>query len=471
VQDIPLIDLNIDPQASDALFVQIYEALRRRIVSAQLLPGARLPPSRKLADELGVSRSTIITVYEQLSAEGFTHSRAGSGIFVSDIGEVEQLAAKTPHHLPAHTAPTESRALKPFHPGNPDPRLFPYRQWARHIAQVARTEPEALVRSHDTFGDAVLRQAISRYLLEWRGLPTDTGQILITAGASEALELCIRTLIKPQQQILLEDPCYPPLRAFVENMRIPITELAMDEQGAQAPENTNDKSDAGLVILTPSSQFPLGGPLPQARRNAFIAWAQQNNAWIIEDDYDSEFRYAGRPIPSLASLDTQQRTLYIGSFSKIFSHGLRMGFIAVPAGLVADFSDSLRRFGSKASIMPQRPLGLFMQNGGFYRHIRRVRRIYAERRQVFINLLQTHLGELVTYDDHKAGMHIAVKLPDVLNDTKISKKLAQHGITCHPLSSYYASSSAQNGLLMGFCSFTESEMEQAMRKLKQVIDA
>ncbi len=362
-------------------------------------------------------------------------------------------------------------ALRPFHPGNADARLFPYRQWAKCITQVARTQAESLVRNSDPFGDPELRREICRYLVEWRGLRVDYSQVLITAGASEALEHCIRSLTKQDDRIFLEDPCYPPLRSFVENLTIPISELEMDNQGALPPSMNKNTTKQRLVILTPSSQFPLGGAMPQARRNAFIAWAKQTDGWIIEDDYDSEFRYSGRPIPSLAGLDVNQRTIYIGSFSKIFSSGLHMGFVVMPTALIPLFDANIKKFGSKASIMPQRPLALFMRNGEYYRHIRRVRRIYAERRQAFINLLQTYLGELATFEDHKAGMHIAVKLPDFLKDSEVSEKLAQHGITCHPLSSYYATSSSQNGLLMGFCSFTETEMEVAMMKLKQVIDS
>lgn len=471
MSDIPLLALNIRPESAQPLFVQLYEALRERIVSAQLKPAQRLPASRKLAQELGVSRSTVINAYEQLVAEGFAAARTGSGVYVSEIGEVERVNSRNKAASNASPVSIKSHRLQPFHPGNPDPRLFPHRQWGKCIAQVARTQPESLVRTHDPFGDPVLRQEICRYLAEWRGLTADPSRVLMTAGASEALEHCIRTLTRHDDRIFLEDPCYPPLRSFVENLRIPVSVMAMDSQGALPPELTKHTNVQNLLILTPSSQFPLGGAMPQARRNAFIAWAKQADGWIIEDDYDSEFRYSGRPIPSLAGLDANQRTLYIGSFSKIFSSGLHMGFVVIPVALIPLFVKTIKKFGSKASIMPQRPLALFMRNGEYYRHIRRVRRLYAERRQVFISLLQTHLGDLATFDDHKAGMHIAVKLPTSLKDTEVSAKLAQQGITCHALSSYYATISSQNGLLMGFCSFTESEMEQAMMKLKQVINS
>ncbi len=471
--DTPLLALDIDSNAPGALFVQLYEALRERIVSAQLKPGDRLPASRKLAEELGISRATVTTAYEQLIAEGFAHSITGSGVYISNIGEIEQFAAHTSAQQQYADAGISKTTFQPFHPGQPDARLFPYRQWGKCVAHIARTQPAALVKTDDLFGDSALRSEICRYLLDWRGLKSRPAQILITAGASEALEHCIRTLTQQGDRIYLEDPCYPPLRAFVQNLGIPISQLEMDPQGALAPETDNPASSTKLAVLTPSSQFPLGGALPHARRNAFISWAKQTQGWIIEDDYDSEFRYAGKPIPSLAGLDSNHRTIYIGSFAKIFSSGLRLGFVVLPESLIAGFVDSIKKFGSKASCMPQRPLAQFMRNGDYYRHIRRVRRIYAERRQAFIQLLNHYLGERVSFEDHKAGMHIAVKLPSLLKDAEIAEKLAQQGITCLPLSSYYASNSntSQNGLLMGFCGFTESEMEQSMLQVKQVIEA
>lgn len=202
-----------------------------------------------------------------------------------------------------------------------------------------------------------------------------------------------------------------------------------------------------------------------------LSWAADTHSWIIEDDYHSEFRYTGRPFPALACLDTQGRTLYIGSFAKVFSNGLRLGFIVMPAGLISRFADSLRRFGSKASVTPQRPLALFMKSGDYYRHIRRVRKIYSERRRHFIELLKTHLGDYASFDDHRTGMQIAVKLPDKLKDTEIVAAAAGQGVSCcTALSNYNAKDSGLNGLLMGFCGYTKEEMSNAMERLRRVID-
>ena len=467
--DTPILGLSIDPKRAPALFEQIYQALRIRIIDGRFATGDRLPPTRKLALELGVSRSTIVAAYDQLIAEGFADARTGAGVLVSGMGAVERVAPPAP---PPRTPPRQPTSVPiPFQPGLPDARLFPYRQWAKVVARAARTCPQALVHMEHPFGDWNLRVEICRYLADWRGVQASPDQVLITAGATDALELCVRALIAPGNGIYLEDPGYPPLRAFVDSLDIPALNLKMDTHGGLPPKPKKGTTPANhLVVLTPSSQFPLGGVMPQARRNAFIAWAIQHNSWIIEDDYDSEFRYSGRPIPAMASLDGAGRTLYIGSFSKIFSTGLRLGFVVMPLHLITTFDDTLRRFGGKASIAPQRPLSMFMEQGEYYRHIRRVRRIYGERREVFIDLLQTHLADLATFDDHKAGMQIAVQFPETLNDVRLSEAAANAGLSCPALSRYCASRSKLNGLLMGYCSFMPEEMRDAIKRLVQAIN-
>lgn len=458
--EIPLIDLHLDVTLSVPLFEQVYDGLRKRIVSGQILAGYCLPSSRKLAQELGVSRTTIVTAYEQLEAEGFVQSKPGAGVYVTDIGDIE---ISIPQPKSNFQKPL-SESRKAFHPGQMDERLFPYQKWAQCVARVARTDPKALVMSADPFGDFELRLEICRYLVDWRGVDATPDQVMITAGSGDALEICIRTLMNKGDDLALEDPGYPPVRTFVESYGLKTTWLKSDDQGVVPP-----KAKVEMTILTPSSHFPLGGALPQARRNAFLKWAKDSDSWIVEDDYDSEFRYAGRPIPALASLDGQNHTLYVGSFSKIFSNGLRIGFIVIPQHKILDFAQSLRNFGGKASVAPQRALALFMKNGDFYRHIRRVRRIYAERRTVLMQLIDEHLSDIGVYEDHRAGMQIAVKLNANYDDQKIAKATAHKGITCFALSGYYASKAQQQGLLLGFCSFTKDEMSHAMMILKSVI--
>ena len=467
--DIPLLRLNLDPKSPFSLFQQVYRALRHRIVSGQMASGDRLPPTRKLADELGISRTTIVTAYDQLTAEGYIDARPGAGMYVRDIGEVE-LPPSKPALIGVDTRPKLRNIVpKPFHPGQPDMRLFPYQQWARCVARVARRDPQALVMNTELFGNYDLRVEICRYLSEWRGVKAVPQQILITAGSGEALELCILTLAQEGERIALETPCYPPLYSFVKSLGLPIDWLEVDDQGATIPKVTTSNQRPKLAFLTPSSQFPLGGAMQQARRNEFLSWAEQSQSWIVEDDFDSEFRYAGRPFPALASFDHRERVLYVGSFSKIFSNGLRLGFLVVPDQLMERLNVAVRKFGAKASALPQQPLALFMRSGEFYRHIRRVRRIYAERRNVLIKLLEERLGEFASFDDHQAGMQITIRLPFEYDDKKLSAALSKKGLKCPALSTYYKSTHSQNGLVLGFCGFTTEEMQDAMDVLCETI--
>jgi len=470
MSDLPLMGMTIEADAETPLFEQVYDALRVRIVTGQLATGDRLPASRKLAEDLGVSRTTVVTAYDQLIAEGFARGRAGSGVYVSETGEVELEPSTLEPAGAGHGPAAPLYPLKPFQPGLADMRLFPYRQWGRCFARVARTEPEALLKNDDPFGDYLLRSEICRYLSEWRALKAAPEQVMVTAGSADAVEKCLQTLAGQSDCIGLEDPGYAPLRLFVQNLGQKTSWLAMDGDGAIPPTASQKRPRPALVVLTPSSQYPLGGAMPRRRRNEFLTWAAESDGWIVEDDYDSEFRYAGRPIPALASLDAHGRTLYIGSFAKVFSNGLRLGFLVVPPNLVPRFSETLRRYGTKASITPQRALALFMQNGDFYRHIRRVRRIYADRRAALIALLNEHLEGYVSFEDHRAGMQIAVELPEGCDDKAISATAASQGIICPALSSYFAAPSAKKGLLLGFCGFAAEEMEAAMVGLRAVLE-
>jgi len=478
-QTISMIDLagiafHIDRQGAQPIFAQVYEAIRGRIVQGLLPEGARLPPSRSLAVELGLSRSTINAAYEQLVAEGYVAGRQGAGYFVRPMGEVE-LAAPAERERAAPGRESRERAAdapfeppKPLRPGVPDMRLFPYAQWARQVARAARASPEALVATADPFGDPELRAAISEHIAEWRGVVADPARIIVTAGSGDALEICIRTLAGRGERIGLEDPGYEPLRNFVSSLGLTPAWLDVDSEGARPPEGRGQPP--GMVVLTPSHQFPLGGAMSPARRGAFLAWADAHEAWIVEDDYDSEFRYSGRPIPAMTGLDGGARTIYVGGFSKVFSTSLRIGYLVVPERLIDQAAATLRRFGVKASIAPQRPLAGFMEGGEFYRHIRRVRRIYNDRRRTLVDALARALGSDERIVDHQAGMLIRLDLPGHVDDRAIVRDAAALGLGPMALSAFYAGPTAARGLILGFCAFTDAEIADATPILAEVVN-
>lgn len=475
MRDIPLTNLQLRKGTGLSLVDQICQAIRQRITEGQLKAGQRLPASRKFATELGVSRITISTAYEQLCAEGFLRSRIGSGVYVSDIGEVEALAKQPPNAAYSKsaskpTAESHSTVLRPLTPGQPDPRLFPHREWSRLICKVARNQPQALVDSGSLFGDTSLRQEICRYVEEWRGISASPTQVIVTAGALDALDLCLRTLATPNNVTYVEDPGYPPVNSLLESLSLPFEYLRTGHQGAEVPSSASRNN---IAVITPSLQFPLGGSMPLAKLKDFLSWARNTGSWLIEDDYDSEFRYAGRPIPALFSLQDNQQTLYVGSFSKVFSAGLRLGYLVIPPSLVERFQNALQRHRSRTSPMPQRPLALFMQEGGYYRHIRRMRRIYKDRRDVLIKQLRQHLSEFIDspakFSDHKAGMHLLIRLAADLPDKDICLESHKQGLGCQPLSRYCTGTQAQNGLLLGFCGFSSDEIEDAISRLATIV--
>jgi len=253
-----------------------------------------------------------------------------------------------------------------------------------------------------------LREAISEHIAEWRGVSTPAGQIVVTAGSGDALEICIRALAAPGDRVGLEEPGYPPLRNFVRSLGLKPAWLHIDGAGAGLP-----RADPAprINVLTPSHQFPLGGAMSPARRAAHIAWAAANDAWIVEDDYDSEFRDSGRPIPAMASLDTDGRTIYVGGFSKVFSNSLRIGYLAAPEGMTERVRQVLRDYGVKASIAPQRPLADFFASGEFYRHLRRMRRLSDDRLRALVAALRPSLGALGDFPTHPSCLLAALNLP------------------------------------------------------------
>jgi GntR family transcriptional regulator/MocR family aminotransferase len=464
------IAFDLQRHSAQPLFVQLCEQIRQRIVSGQIDTRLRLPPSRNLATQLAISRSTVVTAYEQLIAEGYIEGRRGSGYFVRELAgsdypghQARKTLTATPPQMPAGGSPLT-------HPGYPDNRLFPYRQWARSLARSARLSPRAMIVSSSPFGDAHLRQSIANYLADWRGLEIQPQQVMVTAGSVDALETCIRTLTIPGDVIGLENPGYLPLRNLVNNQGMRIEWLAVGANGAELPGQSRHSPAPRLAVVTPSHQFPLGGAMPANRRREYQQWARAQQAWIIEDDYDSEFRYAGRPIPALASLDDSARTIYIGTFSKVFSVSLRLAYLIMPAALIAGFRQTLSRFGVKAALPCQRALADFIDNGDLYRHIRRVRRIYAERRKLLLELVEQKLSHYAAFHDHQAGMHVAIELGCGFDDQAIALAAQAQGVQVAPLSSHYGGGAAKTGLLLGFCPFDEVEIRHNLEVLTAIIE-
>ena len=457
---------DIDRNSKTPVFEQICAFIRTSALSGSLPEGTKMPASRAFAAQLGVSRPTIVTAYEQLVAEGYLRSRVGSGFYLCDLGKVElpPAAQSSPKQDANCTAPP----LRAFAYGQPDMRLFPYRQWGKAVAKVCRTHPETMLVGGTEFGNLDLRKAIADHVAEWRGISAAPDQIAITAGSSDALELCLRTLTQRGDAIGLEDPGYLPASEFAHARGLIKVHLPIDDQGACLPQKAEDPR---LVVLTPSHQYPLGGSMSPNRRLEFIRWAKDCDGWIVEDDYDSEFRYAGRPIPALAGFDHLRRTIYVGSFSKVFSNTLRLGYVILPEPLVGAFHDTFDRFRPKASLMPQQALAEYITSGAFYRHLRQVRRIYGQRRALLLERLRSDFAEFGTFEDHQAGMQLVFHLKAPFVDTEIEQKAAQVGVRTPALSQVCKTVQGYNGLMLGFSGFDEGEINDALNKLLNCFDS
>ncbi|MFU1479366.1 PLP-dependent aminotransferase family protein [Roseovarius sp. C7] len=460
-----LFALTLDRALPSPLHVQLCDGLRALLLRGGDLAGLALPPSRLLAAELSVSRMTVTTAYDQLTAEGYLTARRGSGTFV---------AADLPHLAPA-PAPTAQPAPPPadwqlFQTGLPDQALFPHRQWARQMDRAWRAPEPALLGRPDPFGWMPLRRAIAAHLGAWRGLECRGEQVVITGGAWDGVDILTRALFSGPQQIALEDPGWASLHHAVRDAGHSPLPLRIDADGfdpAQIPAGT------AAAIVTPSRHYPTGRPMPLPRRLALLDWAQATGALVVEDDYDSEFRYQGQPLPALTGLDQQGRTIYMGSFSKLLSSALRLGYLVLPEGGIAAVRAYLERRGARASLAPQPALAGFMDSGDFATHLRRMRRSYARRQTVLLEAL-TPLSAWLDLSPDPSGMHLCLPLRPALlrhtTDAAISEAGRATGLRIGALSRHAVLPDALQALLLGYSGFDEDRLRQGAARLCDLIE-
>jgi len=392
---VALAGIDLDHQSSVPLSIQLYEAVRRAILHGQLRPGTRLPSTRSLAEEYEVSRNTVVFAYEQLLAEGYVESKVGSGTCVARAIPDELLTVRAAA-MPARnrlsnrgpismrgkllsskpirllTIPTPAR---PFQSGLPDTSAFPFKIWSRLLARHWRRPNRDLLAYGDPSGHRPLREAIAAYLRTSRAVQCDTDQVIVVNGSQQALDLAARLLIDPGDLALVEDPGYPGARIALQAAGARLARLPIDAEGANISSITGRVTGARLIVVTPSHQFPLGVTMSVTRRLALLDFANRSGAWIMEDDYDSEYRYRGKPLPSLQGLDRTGRVIYMGTFSKTLFPSLRLGFLVLPHDLVEYFRRARSATDGHSPITEQAVLADFITEGHYARHIRRMRGI------------------------------------------------------------------------------------------------
>ncbi|MEG0012445.1 MAG: PLP-dependent aminotransferase family protein, partial [Muribaculaceae bacterium] len=476
----------LQQETEGKLHQRLFHCLRSAIVEGVIQPKVRLPASRDLAQEIRVSRNTVLTTYEQLQAEGYLEARTGHGTWVSEqlpetfLNTQINLETTTPHKSQSSYTLSkrganliEYAAASPhqwgaFVPGAPDVTEFPHHIFSRIQTKLSR-EPDIDCLIYSNAGGSIeLRNALAEYLRVARSVQCDADQIIITEGIHQAIDLVSRALSDIGDRVWIEDPAYWGMRNTLRINGLDIHPMPVDENGI-IPD-ADPSLPPKLIFVTPSHQYPLGSHLSLERRKQLLHIAQKHNSWIVEDDYDSEFRFSGLPYPSLQGLEADAPVLYMGTFSKTIYPSLRIGYLVVPKPLfplLRVVSAELYRGGH---LLEQKALAEFISEGHYEAHIRRMRLLYGKRRDFLIGLITRYLGTAFIHEyDQAAGLHLILKLPEFCNDVSIASIALERGIKVRPLSQYYMHSSQQRGLLLGFACVNEKDMLMAFGVLLQCL--
>jgi GntR family transcriptional regulator / MocR family aminotransferase len=477
----------IDRKISKPLHRQIYDAYRMAIIDGALRPGQRIPSSRALASELGVSRFPVLNAYAQLSAEGYFESRVGAGTVVPSSLQ-DQFAASPPNRprLPAARSGPRlvARRCSILPPRQNSPWLsgwgafgvgqvavdqFPLRVWSNLVTRNCRRMDVKAFHYGDQAGSKPLRETIATYLRTARSLRCEAEQIMIVSGSQQALEVSARVLLDPGNSVWVEEPGYGLARDVLDLAGCRLVPVPVDLDGLNVSAGINRCRQARAVIVTPSHQFPLGVTMSASRRFQLLEWAQNTGSWIIEDDYDSEYRYESSPIASLQGLDANGRVIYVGTFSKVLFPSLRLGYLVIPSDLVDRFLAIRRAMDLGPPSFYQAVLADFIREGHFARHIRRMRVLYRDRRSALVESIGKELGSMVEVGGAEAGMHLTVTLPSGSRDVEIAERVARQNLWIWPLSRFYAGERKRPGLILGFGSAAVEEIPRAVRKLRNLL--
>jgi GntR family transcriptional regulator / MocR family aminotransferase len=477
----------LDRKSRRPLHWQIYDAYRSAIVRGTLRPGQRVPSTRGLASELGVSRIPVLGAYAQLMAEGYFQSRTGAGTSVSS-SLPDQRVSPEPcgvssarvRHAPRPTAEARrsiphaietlpgNRRWGAFGVGQVALEQFPFRVWNSLVTRHCRkTTSKSLDYGHP-MGLKNLREALAVYLRTARGVRCEAGQIMIVSGSQQALDISARVLLKSGSQVWMEEPGYRYARRVFALNGCDVVPIPVDNEGLSVATGTKKCPKARAALVTPSHQYPLGVTMTASRRLQLLDWARRAQSWILEDDYDSDYRYEGMPISSLQGLDPNSRVVYIGTFSKVLFPSLRLGYFVIPASLVDRFVNVRLAMDIGPPMFHQRVLADFIQDGHFSRHIRRMRMLYRERRNALVSSIEQQFGGSVEITGEQAGMHLCVVMKGI-SDREIVARATRANLCLVPLSSSYMGKTSRQGFILGFGSTPASEMANAVRKFSAVL--
>jgi GntR family transcriptional regulator/MocR family aminotransferase len=467
----------ISRRGAPPIYRQIYDRVRYGIATGAYRPGTRLPSARGLAGDLGVARGTIEDAYGLLLAEGYIERNGQAGSVIArllDAGEGSpRLVAPRPKRL-GQTRPGQGprpRPMSPFQLGQPAFDAFPHAVWARSIARHARQPITGGTGHPDHVGHPALRVAIARYLGLSRGVVCTPEQVLITNGYQAAIHLIGACLSRPGDAVWFEEPGYVFARNALTTAGAHIVPVHVDQDGMRIADAMTSAPKARLAVTTPAHQSPLGVTLSLPRRLQLLAWARLQKAWIVEDDYDGEFHYGGRPLPALKSLDRSDRVIYAGSFSKTLLPELRLGYLVAPRDLVKPLTEAAKAGSAAPGRLMQAVVAEFLDSGHFARHLHRMRRLYGERREALADALRQTFADHLSVELQHGGMHLLARLPPSTDDVRVSRVAGAAGLGVQALSSMYEGGARKKGLLLGFTNVPASKARALCRKLRQSIGA
>ncbi|MFA5171104.1 MAG: PLP-dependent aminotransferase family protein [Sulfuriferula sp.] len=467
---------------------RVYESIRRAIASHHLTPGTRLPSTRGLATALGLSRNTLLAAFEQLHDEGYVVSQTGSGTRVAktlpeDFAEknisitangtdaaAATMGLSARGATAAGLADQPSYEVQPFAPGEDDFSAFPTQLWRRLLNRQWRDPQPAHLDYGHAGGYLPLRRAIANYLRMSRAVNLTVEQILITSGTQQSIDLCARLLTDHGDRVWVENPCYWGARRVLEVNGLQLHPVPVDDEG-MAPGNADFRRPPRLIYTTPSHQYPKGVVMSYGRRRLLLDYAASQGAWILEDDYDSEFRFEGRPLSSLQGMDQSGRVLYLGTFSKVMYPGIKLGYLVVPPDLAESFKRGLYELQRPGQVVIQAALAEFIEEGHFTSHIRRLRQIYGERRRLLQKALAPVTSMGARLPPAGSGLHLVVELPSYCDDVRVAELAAEQGLRVYPLSGYGVGQHREKGLIVGYAYAATERITPYGRILASVIQA
>jgi GntR family transcriptional regulator/MocR family aminotransferase len=478
----------LDPSSPEALHRQLYGELRHAILARRLPPGSRLPASRELASSSSVSRNTVLSAYDQLLAEGYIVSRAGSGTFVADA--IPESFSPEPGPAPARPATTPWRSISrrgetvratpfptpkvvqttaAFRLGLPALDHLPMDTWRRLSDRRLGRASASLLTYSDAQGYAPLREAIAEHLADSRGVRCDASMVVVTNGSQEGIALCARLLTDPGDEVWMEDPGYIAARAALQACGASLVPVPVDREGIDVAIGIRRAPAARLAYVTPAHQNPTGATMSLPRRMALLQWAHDADGWIIEDDNASEYRYRGRPLGALQGIDRNDRVIYAGSFSKVLFSSLRIGYVVVPADLVETFVMAHQVNTRGNSSLQQAVLADFMIEGHFARHLRRMRTLYAGRLEALERSVAKHAADVLQLEPGEGGLNRLAWLPPGLDDLAVSAAAEREGVLAVPLSHFTALPPARGGLVLGFAGVDEHDIDAGIALLAALV--